>query len=100
VNYRLSVLAKQDVIDIYRYTLSTHGEKQADAYLMAIYDGLNRLVTAPEMGEIYITAKGSKFRKFLFSYHYVYYRRGTNNNIEVRRIIHAARDVDGILDEN
>lgn len=99
MNYKLSVLAKQDVVDIYRYTLNTHGEKQADAYLMAIYDGFNRLVTAPELGKNYITSKGNKFRKFLFSYHYVYYRCG-ENDIEVRRIIHAARDVDGILDEN
>ncbi len=99
MNYKLSRRAKQDVREIYAYTLNTHGIAQADAYLMSIYDGFHRLSDAPEIGRIYRTVKEEEFRKLLFNYHNVYYQI-TNTGLEIRRILHVARDVTSLQDED
>jgi toxin ParE1/3/4 len=46
-NYRLSNLAKEDLIRIHHYGLKTFGEKQADKYFDEFFDCFDRISKSP-----------------------------------------------------
>lgn len=43
-------LARQDLIDIWRYTEETWGERQADIYLDELDAGIRQLLNNPKLG--------------------------------------------------
>lgn len=91
--YHLSELAKEDLIEIFDYTVRTWGEEQAMSYLDTIEAVIARIAEDPFL-------LGSKprdtvvpgCRTFLVAKHVILYR-ATSMEIGIARILHQAMDL-------
>ena len=46
-NYKLSVVAKNDLVRIYRYGYLTFGPNQANSYYDALFEAFDRIASSP-----------------------------------------------------
>ena len=82
-NYILSQAADLDLKDIYRFTFTEFGERQADGYFKALEECLTRLATNPRMGrEAAHLRKG--YRIFIHRRHSIYYQQCEHDILVVR----------------
>ena len=84
--FRLSRLARLDLIEIADYTQDTWGSEQAERYLESFEDCLKLLVEAPEMGRK-CSLIGPGIRRIEHRKHVVFYRVDSAG-IFVTRILH------------
>jgi len=94
-------LADCDLIDAYRYYAWNASLQVADRFIGQVEATLTRLVQMPGMGVPYQPCEPlfdsfryvsvGRFRSYLIFY------RPIPNGIEVFRVLHGARDLDGIL---
>ena len=87
---QLTRLARQDLIDIWRFTAKHWGEMQADSYLDAIERAVSGLTTQPEIGarRHYLA---NHYRVVFANQHAVYYSIGTKS-IRIIRVLNARMD--------
>jgi toxin ParE1/3/4 len=94
--------AERDLVDVYYHYLSRRVPKTARRFLIQAESTFQRLAQLPSMGALYKPDEPvlpglrympiSRFRKYL-----VFYVPG-RGGIEVLRVLHGARDIEGILD--
>lgn len=98
--FRLGAEAEKDFARILRYTRDTFGPKQADIYRTTLLDALAALEGGPNLlgstprdeilsslRTLHIARAGRRGR------HFILYRAGRGNMIEVVRILHDAMDL-------
>jgi toxin ParE1/3/4 len=88
----LSPEATADLEEIRQYTAERFGEDQARRYLLGLREALQQLVSLPNSGRE--VAVGSEIRSWLHRGHYRILYRGRGGDLEIGRIIHAAREAE------
>ena len=81
--YELTEAAGADLSDIYSFTFTEFGERQADAYFESLDECLTRLASNPQLGrEIGFLRKG--YRLFVHQRHSIYYKPAKSGILVVR----------------
>ena len=90
--YRFTNKAVEDLSDIWDYTLETWPERQADLYYEMLIGFCEDIVEHPELGKHYdeITEELYGFRA---NSHVIFYRRVSQDEIKVIRILHGSMDL-------
>ncbi|MGY5846483.1 type II toxin-antitoxin system RelE/ParE family toxin [Salegentibacter sp. HM20] len=84
-SYRLSELARIDLIRIHHYGVLNFGEQQADDYFNAIFDQFDKIATNPFMFQK-IDYLHQDYRRCVFGVDSIYYRI-EEGVVEIIRII-------------
>jgi toxin ParE1/3/4 len=93
VRVRLSAAARRDLSGIWTYSAQHWDEAQADRYVRSFadsFDGLARGILKGRSAE----AIRPGYLKLAVGSHFVFYRVGSANVVEVVRILHQRMDVD------
>lgn len=81
-----------DLTEIWNYTVDTWSESQADKYYYELLNFCQILAENPENGRKYIELipdlKGAKINR-----HIIFYRKISDNVIEVERVLHEQMDL-------
>lgn len=91
--FLLSAAARQDMIDIGRFTTKKWGKRQRDRYLKKLDDAFRLIARQPDIGRDAEDIKPG-YKKFSQGSHIILYRTGTESKIVVIRILHNSMDVD------
>ena len=89
MSYRLSVLAEQDLEDIWSYVAEDASPATADRLIDAIVDRFDLLAEQPRMGRLR-PEFGAGVRSFSVENHVIYYRH--DEDIVIARVLHGRRD--------
>jgi len=92
---RILPAAARDLEAIHEYTVAEFGSAQADRYLSGLQAAVERLADFPRLGAK--TRAGSGIRVWHHQVHRIVYR-DTGYELVVSRILHAARNVDLVLE--
>lgn len=84
--YRLSRLARLDLIGIADYTLDTWGAEQANHYLDSLAACFEQLARTPEIGRL-CTLVRPGYRRMEHQKHVIFYR-AKKNGVFIGRILH------------
>lgn len=82
--------AREDLIDIWRYTFDEWGERQADKYLDEIESKILQLQENPELGRARNDVRAD-YRSLTANRHTVFYKIGSDV-ITIIRVLHSSRD--------
>lgn len=90
--YLLTQKAIIDLTEIWNYTVDTWSESQADKYYDELLNFCQTLAENPENGrnyrELVPDLKGAKINR-----HIIFYRKISDNVIEVERVLHEQMDL-------
>ncbi|MEE2732503.1 MAG: type II toxin-antitoxin system RelE/ParE family toxin [Pseudomonadota bacterium] len=93
--YRLAPAADQDIEAIALYTLEAWGEKQTELYLSSLAELFSKIAESPHLGR-----ERKEIRSGIFSRnhqkHIIFYRV-SGGWVDILRVLHHARDVEGGL---
>jgi toxin ParE1/3/4 len=96
--YELTNKAVEDLNKIWNYTFDSWSEYQADKYYEMLLNSCQDIANNPELGKNYagITSElsGLKVNK-----HIIFYRKSTDNLIEIIRILHEQMDLENRITE-
>lgn len=93
--YALSAAADSDLSDIYTFTFSEFGERQADAYFESLEECLTRLAGNPKLGrEVGFLRRN--YRLFVHQRHSIFYT-GTRSGILIIRVLGPGMSPDAQL---
>ena len=84
--------AETDLVGIWVYTFNQWSEAQADRYLSALEDGIQKLVGEPKNGK-----QRDSLREDYWSQrieHHVVFYTFTDNELRIRRVLHEVMDPD------
>ena len=84
--------AETDLIDIWVYSFNQWSEGQADRYLSALENGIEKLVDEPEDGK-----QRDSLREGYWSQrieHHVVFYTFTDSELRIRRVLHEVMDLD------
>ena len=90
-NVIISPRAKQDLKDIYAYTLQSWGDKKADSYLSNIKDSFLQLLDNPKIGRERLDVQ-SDLRSINVEKHVIFYKIN-DSAIHVLGVLHCRMDV-------
>ena len=95
-SFRLSTLAKDDLKQIAIFTHKRWGKNQRNKYLEQFDEMFHQLAENPSLGmSCNFIRRG--YRKFPLISHVIYYRTGTDDSVEIIRILHKNMDVSEAL---
>ena len=86
----ISPEARQDLREIYQYSLRTWGQAQSAGYLAQIREQLWMLITQPQMG-CERPDLAPSLRSMPVKRHILFYRVG-NHRLEIVRVLHGRQD--------
>jgi len=89
MRHRVTQRAERDLHDIYRYTYTTFGEKQADKYLRELDHVFGLIADNPRMGRLY----QGRTLQFVHGRHIILYRV-IADRVVIGRIFHGAQRQD------
>jgi toxin ParE1/3/4 len=89
--FRLTVRARADLIDIYDFTENKFGVYQADAYHAGLIRTFGLLTDFPRIGQP-VDELAAGYRRFRFQSHLIFYTE-QSDYIEIRAIVHGAQDI-------
>jgi toxin ParE1/3/4 len=89
--HRLRPRARQDLDEIWSYTVARWNARQAEVYIREIQAAIERAAVNPELGRVCDDIR-SGYRKIASGAHVVYYRI-SSGSIDVIRILHGGMDV-------
>jgi len=81
-----------DLIGIWVYTFEQWSEAQADRYLAALQNGINKLAGDPEDGKQRDTLRPGYWSKRIE--HHVIFYTFNDTELRIRRVLHEAMDPD------
>ncbi len=90
--YFLTNKAVEDLNDIWNYTINVWSEKQAEIYYTLLINTCNELAIKPDQGKSYEVITNNIFG-FKAGQHVIFYRKISENEIEVIRILHGMMDL-------
>jgi toxin ParE1/3/4 len=90
-DFRLSIRARAQLIDIYVSTESRFGAYQAEAYHSGPERTFGLIADFPGIGQP-VVELAARHRRFRFQSHYIYYTEETTH-ILIRALIHCAQQI-------
>ncbi len=96
--FRLTELAKQDLLSIGRYTQKTWGTEQRNRYLTMLDDCFQLLARDPHKGRT-CDEISPGYRKYHIGRHLIFYRE-TDEYIDIIRILHDRMDIESHFNED
>ena len=96
-HYVLAPNAELDLVDIWEFGVERWGVDQADAYLLSIEQGLDRLAGSPLIGRARDEIRPG-FRSFRHRSHTIFYRLA-DDCIEVLGLVRAGMDIERYFDQ-
>ena len=92
--YKLSKRAEKDLAGIWRYTLDTWSQEQANKYLGGLLNACEEISKAPAfVGRSYEHIR-SGYRKYSWGKHVIFYQIQCDGTILISRILHEKMDYD------
>ncbi len=88
--------AEKDLLSIFEYTLQIYGPAKAEEYYASILQGVKTASVFPELGQVYETLSGERYRKYNIGRHALFYLT-ENTDIFVVRVLHLSQDFDRLL---
>jgi toxin ParE1/3/4 len=99
MGYRISVKAREDLENIWRYTFENWSQEQADRYVNLIFDEIEYLATNPESGRDFGHVR-EHYRSSKVKSHVVFYKHtDVMQEIEIIRILHQRMDLENRLND-
>ena len=90
-DYRLSVRARAQLVDIYVFTESKFGAYQAEAYHSGLERTFGLIAEFPRIGQP-VDELAAGYRRFRFQSHYIYYTEEPAF-VLIRTVIHCAQRI-------
>ena len=87
---RLTPAARDDLVAIWLW-IARDDEKSADGFVGALEAACASLIPRPSRFPVALNLEGASIRKRLYRGHFIFYRI-LPHEVEVVRIVHAARD--------
>ena len=84
-HYKLSTVAKEDLIRIYRYGYRTFGPNQANRYYDALFEAFDRIASSPYSFEAVDYIRPG-YRRCVYQSDTIYFRI-LNNRVEIMTVI-------------
>lgn len=99
MKYKISLLARQDLENIWLYTFENWSIEQADRYLNLIMDEIEYVAQKPDSGFDFSSVRKGYYRSGIKS-HIIFYRIDQKNDaVEIIRILHQRMDIENRLSE-
>ncbi len=99
MKYKISLLASQDLEDIWLYIFENWSIEQADRYLNLIMDEIEYVAQKPDSGFDFSSVRQGYYRSRIKS-HIIFYRiEQKNDAVEIIRILHQRMDIENRLSE-
>lgn len=99
MKYKISLLASQDLENIWLYTFENWSIEQADRYLNLIMDEIEYIALKPDSGFDFGAVRKGYFRSKVKS-HIIFYRIDQKmDTVEIIRILHQRMDLESRLGE-
>ena len=92
LSLRITLLAKEDLKNIGRYTLKQWGLQQRNSYLSNLNDSFKKLLVMPQIGASCDHIRQG-YRKLREAEHVIFYRI-SNDILDVIRILHKSMDIE------
>ena len=92
-SFIVAPLAKNDLDEIWHYSVGEWGVTQAERYLRDIENAIEALVVNPELGRRCDEIRAG-FRKYLVGSHILFYKLENRQRINIVRILHQRMDVE------
>lgn len=86
----IQTAAKEDLIDIWKYSYERWGEIQADRYVDDLYRGIQTIAENPKIGMAY-SESFLDLRFLSVNLHHVFYYL-TDNSVEIVRVLYKRMD--------
>ncbi len=96
--YKLTHKAKNDLSQIWEYTLDNWSESQADYYYDLLIRNCQSIALSPESGKNYYGVKPDLFG-LPVGRHIIFYRESFNGEVEIIRILHEEMDISNRIEE-
>ena len=97
MKYKISLLASQDLENIWLYTFENWSMEQADRYLNLIMDEIEYVAEKPDSG-IDCSSVRKGYYKTKIKSHFIFYKIEKKSNIvEIIRILHQMMDIENRL---
>ena len=95
--YVLSPAARADLEQIWEYSSERWDDDQAEEYLREVQRAIQRIVSNPTIGRSFNDVRRG-YRKHAVGSHTLYYRIGSDDVIDVVRVLHQRMDADRHFD--
>lgn len=92
LNYKLTNKAVDDLTNIWNYSYSKWSESQANTYYHLLISSFQDIAKNPDLGKNYENVKPNIFG-YKINRHIIFYRKYTNQSIEITRILHERMDL-------
>lgn len=96
--YKLTHKAVDDLTRIWDYTVNKWSEQQADKYYRLLLDSCRNIAENPDLGKSYTGVKSALFG-VKTNRHIIFYRKITDQSIEITRILHERMDLKNRIEE-
>lgn len=90
--FKLTNKAVEDLSAIWQYTCVTWSERQADKYYLLLIKSCEELAASPKLGKSY-NEIAPGILGFLAYRHLIFFRKISDKEIEVIRILHGQMDL-------
>lgn len=97
-NYKLTNKAVEDLEIIWDYTFQKWSEQQADIYYALLINACKSIGENPDLGKNYEGVK-SELYGLKTNRHIIFYRKFSDNPIEITRILHERMDLKNRLND-
>ncbi len=91
--YRITAKAQSDLVSIGRFTEKEWGVTQRNFYLQQLDHCFSQIAENPALG-MACNFIASGYRKFPQGSHVIFYKQGTDQVIEIIRVLHKSMDVE------
>ncbi len=97
-NYQLTNKAVEDLEKIWDHTFQKWSEQQADKYYELLINACKSIGENPDLGKNYEGVKSELFG-LKTNRHIIFYRKFSDNPIEITRILHERMDLQSRLND-
>ncbi len=94
--YKISSKAKDDLLEIGRFTQKEWGTIKRNHYLKQLDDCFTQIAENPQLG-IKIDFITGGYRKFPQGSHLIFYKLSDSDTVEIIRVLHKSMDVESKL---
>jgi len=91
-SYTLTAKAKEDINNIWEYTVDTWSERQADNYYEILIEAFKKLSFNPSIGKTYSDVT-SGILGYHVGKHLIFYRTAGEKEIIIIRVLHERMDI-------
>jgi toxin ParE1/3/4 len=92
MNYKLSVRAEIDLIEIWEYTFENWSAEKANLYIEILFSSINNICRNPKIGKNYDYIRNDYFALKVKS-HIIFFKILDDKSIGIMRILHEKMDL-------